>query len=270
MTASPAFREDVRQHRGKTPLLVRVRIVLAIVISMGLALVAGVIVSLLNLVGPVRWRRIYAEVVCRYLACLGLWLCGVKLRVHDRELWSENEQVVYISNHTSSLDMFAIIALGLPNTRYFLSGFLKRIPMIGLLGNAIGIFWTLPQTDTEGRRNLFRNACEELRQSGESVFLTPEGQHIGVFNRGAFHLATELGARIVPFYIDIPNDVDPGPWVENQNLDTRPGTVDIFFKEPIDTRDWQIDQVDQYRKQVRSLYAEWTQQYRGYLPEQYQ
>ena len=35
-------------------------------------------------------------------------------------------QVVYVSNHSSTLDLFVLVALGLPNTRFFLSGFLQK------------------------------------------------------------------------------------------------------------------------------------------------
>ena len=35
-------------------------------------------------------------------------------------------QTVYVSNHSSTLDVFVLIALGLPRTRFFLSGFLQE------------------------------------------------------------------------------------------------------------------------------------------------
>ncbi len=53
-----------------------------------------------------------------------------------------------------------------------------------------------------------------LRRTGESVYLSPEGKRItdgtiGHFNKGAFHLATNLQVPILPFYIDIPPEIDP-------------------------------------------------------------
>ena len=40
-------------------------------------------------------------------------------------------QTVYISNHTSTLDLFVLVALGLPNCRFFLSGFLRKFVPLG-------------------------------------------------------------------------------------------------------------------------------------------
>ena len=48
-----------------------------------------------------------------------------------------------------------------------------------------------------------------LRRTGQSVFLSPEGTRvrtgeIGPFNKGAFHLAGDLGAPLLPLYIAVP------------------------------------------------------------------
>ena len=152
-------------------------------------------------------------------------------------------------------------------TRYFLSGFSRNIPTVRLFGNAIGVFWTSSQKNTDDRRTLFGQACNELRTTGEAVFLTPEGQCIGKFNRGAFHLATALAVEMIPISIHIPDQVDPGSWFRNQNFDTRPGTVDIIFQDPVVISEWTVDQVDQRRREVGAAYAQWTEQYRGYLPK---
>ena len=65
-----------------------------------------------------RWLR---EVVARWLggAILSIW--GVRVEVHKDQPWPST-QVIYISNHTSTLDLFLLISLGLPNTRFFLFG----------------------------------------------------------------------------------------------------------------------------------------------------
>ena len=99
-----------------------------------------------------------------------------------------------------------------------------------------------------------------LRRTGESVFLTQEGQVTWKFNKGAFHLATALGAPILPIYILIPNDVDPGPWFGGDGLTARPGEVHVHYKPPIDTSNWRLEDLDANRNRVREMYLAWKQE----------
>ena len=124
-------------------------------------------------------------------------------------------QTIYISNHTSTLDLFVLVALGLPNCRFFLSGFLKKIMPLGVISWMMGTFFTVPQDRPAERTRIFQRAERILRRTGESVYLSPEGARIttgqiGHFNKGAFHLATNLHVPIVPFFIAIPPGMDPG------------------------------------------------------------
>ena len=199
-------------------------------------------------------RRLYSEVMARALGAMALRLWGVRYRVHGAPR-PASRQTVYVANHSSTLDLFVLIALGLPRTRFFLSGFLKRMPPVGIVGGLIRIFWTVPQEFPNRRRAIFKRAARILRASGDSVFLSPEGMRvtsgeIGKFNKGAFHLATSLGAPIVPIYFAIPRAIDPG-----RGYDAKPGQLDVYFLPPIDTSDWSIAEVEQHRDDVRALYV---------------
>jgi 1-acyl-sn-glycerol-3-phosphate acyltransferase len=199
-------------------------------------------------------RRFYSEVMARALGAMVLRLWGVRYRVH-RAPQPALRQTVYIANHSSTLDLFVLIALGLPGTRFFLSGFLRKMPPIGIVGSLIRIFWTVPQEFPNKRRAIFKRAARILRQTGDSVFLSPEGKRvttgdIGRFNKGAFHLATSLGAPIVPMYFAVPRAIDPG-----MGYDAKPGVLDVYFLPPIDTSDWTVDEVERHRDDVRALYV---------------
>lgn len=196
-------------------------------------------------------------------AILRLW--GVRLRLHGAPPWPAG-QTVYVSNHTSTLDVFILTALGLPQARYFLSGYLRKVPPVGILGMLSGVFWTASQTFTELRREIFAGAAADLRASGESVFLSPEGERVlggqvGPFNRGAFHLAISLGADIVPLFIVIPQAIDPG-----RGLVTGRGTVDVHVFAAIATAGLGVDDVDALRTAVRERYLAWNAEYRGADP----
>ena len=199
-------------------------------------------------------RRFHAEVIAKALGRIALWLCGVRMVIHQDQPYPQR-QTIFISNHTSTLDVFVLIALGLPNARFFMSGFLRKILPLGLIGYLIGIFWTAPYRFHDKRLKIFQRAERILRRTGESVFLTPEGSRIttgeiGHFNRGAFHLATNLGAPIVPIYLHIPKETDPG-----LGLVARKGTVDVFFLPSITTDHWKLEDLDQNREKVRDIYV---------------
>lgn len=200
-----------------------------------------------------RARRLYSEVIGSEIgrAVLAIW--GIRIRVHEHAP-RPARQVVYISNHPSTLDVFSLIALALPRTRFFLAGYLRRIPPIAIIGYLIRIFWTVTQDHPDVRRQIFARADRVLRQTGDSVYLSPEGMRvatgeIGAFNKGAFHLATSLRAPIVPIYFHIPRDVDPG-----RGFAAGAGTVDVHFLPPVDTDHWSLDTVPASRDSVRDLY----------------
>ena len=201
-------------------------------------------------------RRFNAEVVAKAGAKMVLRVWGVRLEVHQKQPFPQT-QIVYVSNHISSLDPFVLIALGLPNSRYFLKGFVRKYLPMGIVAHLTGTFFTVPQDFPEKRRKLFQRAERVLRRTGESVFLTPEGKitltgQIGPFNKGAFHLATNLKAPIVPLYIRIPPETDPG-----DGFDVRaPGTVHVFVEDPISTADWSLDQLEHNRDRIHAFFVE--------------
>ena len=205
--------------------------------------------------------RLYRETIGANLGRLALRILGIDMRVLG-PVPDGSRQVVYVSNHTSTLDVFALISLGLPNTRFFLSGFLRKLLPMGLIGYLIGNFWTVPQSFPEKRRIIFMNAERVLRRTGESVYLSPEGERIvtgeiGHFNKGSFHLATMLRAPIVPIYIRIPREINPG-----KGLHSRPGTIEVFFREPVETASWRVEDLEHNRDRVRELFVDWHDQLR--------
>jgi 1-acyl-sn-glycerol-3-phosphate acyltransferase len=223
--------------------------------SLALATVVALAMLLVAFVTLFRARRFYQEVMTTWLGRVILWLWRVRLEVHQDEPFPTT-QTMYISNHTSTLDVFILIALGLPNTRFFIfSGTRKWLPL-AVIGYLIGNFFTPPQTIRADRVRCFERAERILRRTGSSVYLSPEGArittgHIGPFNKAAFHLATNLQVPIVPLYINTPRDIDPG-----KGFATRPGTVPVYVKPRISTRGWRLEDLERNREMVRGLYLD--------------
>ena len=228
--------------------------------AVALATVSGLLLSIvaalmlpLGAITLFRARRLYAR-IATMLARAILALYGVRILMHNDRGFPQ-AQTVYISNHSSSLDLFILVAIGLPNCRFFLSGFLRKLVPLGIISWMMGTFFTVPQEFPEERRRIFTRAGQTLKRTRESVYLSPEGGRItdgtiGHFNKGAFHLATVLRAPIVPLYFHIPPEIDPG-----LGLDARPGTVEVYAMPPIYTTEWSEADVVQNKERVRDLFV---------------
>ena len=238
----------------------RIRVVALAVASGVLMSIAAALMLPIGAITLFRARRLYAWIATRLCRAI-LALYGVRIRLHNERGFPQT-QTVYISNHSSSLDLFLLVALGLPNCRFFLSGFLRKLVPLGIISWMMGTFFTVPQQFPEERRRIFTRAGGTLKRTGESVYLSPEGGRItdgtiGHFNKGAFHLATVLRAPIVPMYFQIPAAIDPG-----LGLDARPGTVDIYILPPIHTTEWSEADVVENKERVREVFVRAHQEMR--------
>jgi len=217
---------------------------------------AGALVMLIAAIPTIGLaRRFYSEVIGQAIGNVILRLWGVRYVVH-RSTPLPPGQAIYISNHTSTIDIFVLIALALPRTRFFLSGFLRKLVPLAVIGYLIRIFWTVPQHFPEKRRQIFARADRILRRSGDSAYLSPEGMRVvngevGHFNKGAFHLATSLHAPIVPIYFAIPRQINPG-----MGYDAKPGQVDVWFLRPFQTGDWRLEDLEKNRDAVRDFFVQ--------------
>jgi 1-acyl-sn-glycerol-3-phosphate acyltransferase len=218
--------------------------------------VHALLMLLLAVVTLFRFRDLYSRWLLGSCGRMVLGIWGVRLEIHrDHPLL--DGQAVFVTNHTCTLDVFALIAARLPNTRFFLSGFLRKFPQLALFGYLTGIFWTVPQEFPERRTRIFQRACRILAASGESVCLSPEGMivtsgRIGPFNKGAFHLAAALRAPMQPLYIFVPAAINPG-----RSWNARAGTIHLHVGRPIDTSDWRPEEAATIKEQVRSIYVTW-------------
>ena len=239
----------------------RARMVVLTVVSTTLTVVTALTLLTIAFATAFQARRLYTAGAAQ-LAHVILWLWGIRLIVHQDRPFPVT-QTVYVSNHSSTIDIFVLVALGLPNTRFFLSGWLRKIVPLGIIAQLMGTFFTVPQSRPSERTRIFQRADRTLRRTRESVYLSPEGTRvatgqIGHFNKGAFHLATSLKAPIVPLYFRIPRDTDPGV-----GYDLQPCTVHVHVKAPIDTDTWRLDELLQNKERVRQMFVRWHREAHG-------
>ena len=197
-----------------------------------LTAVLGPIVVIAGLLGiEEKPNGIYQR--CMHAWCRGiLRLTGVTLVLHDAERMPATEGRVYIANHVSWYDVFALAAI-IPRYTWIAKAELRRIPLFGHAAEAAGIVFI----DRDNRKAAFESykvAAKDV-QRGRSVIICPEGTrgkdyHLRPFKKGPFVLAIAAQAPIIPTLLYGTREVMPkGSFV------VRRGTVHVHFLEPVST-----------------------------------
>lgn len=237
----------------------RIRTVVLSAATLSLLMIAAVVMLAVATVTLYRARRLYAEVMARWLSRVILSMWGVRVEVHRTEPFP-GTQTIYVSNHSSTLDMFVLVLLGLPNTRFVgaedLEGFLRWMAPLGIISHAMGTLWAPPPSKAVERARWFRRTGRLLRRTRGSIYLSPEGERvttgrIGPFNHDNLQLAANLAAPIVPLYIEIPRHIDPG-----RGFNARPGTVHVHVLPALSTRGWTPESVERHTEALRDVFVE--------------
>lgn len=158
---------------------------------------------------------------------------GVRARIHNSELLSSERGAVYISNHVSWFDVF-ILAAELPRYSFIAKSELRKIPIFGYGAEAAGIVFL----DRDNRKAAFESyklAAKEVER-GRSIVVYPEGTrgrdyHLRPFKKGPFVLAIASQCPIIPTIVHGSREV-----MAKGSFRIRPGTIDVHFLEPIETK----------------------------------
>lgn len=185
------------------------------------------------------------------LGDLGAALAGIKLAVKGNEnLWIQRP-AVFIFNHQSNADMFINAKLLRKDVVAIAKKELKFSP-VGPLLMAAGVVF-IDRANKDKAIEAMQPVIDALK-GGTSVAIAPEGtrsfdKNLGLFKKGAFHLAMAAGVPIVPIVIMNAHDVMP----RGANL-LRPNVVEVKVLEPIDCSDWTRANMNEKIEEVRNLY----------------
>jgi len=140
-----------------------------------------------------RWQREWAR---------GLFkLCGVELEVTGQEHMLLNQSYIVVANHSSYMDIPALFG-GLPTTPQFIAKReLARIPFVGTALRQ-GRHVLVERGNRASARDSLEYAASHVRE-GATILVFPEGtrsttDEVGQFKTGAFRLAKQAGAPILP------------------------------------------------------------------------
>jgi len=175
---------------------------------------------------------------------------GIKVRVEGRERLLTPEPKVYISNHASFVDIWAILA-EVPGTIRFV--YKKGMNWIPLMGQAMRAARHIP-IDRSKRSASFAaydEAAKFIRDEGSSAIVFAEGTRsrdgrLKPFKKGPFVLAIAAGAPVVPIFCENTFALMPrGSW------SPKPGTVTLKIGEPIPTTGLDFEARDALARRAR-------------------
>jgi 1-acyl-sn-glycerol-3-phosphate acyltransferase len=130
-----------------------------------------------------------------------LYVCGVKVHVRGLENVESRIPRIYLTNHQSAFDTFALLAFLPVHFKFVLKQELMKIPLFGLTMRRAG-YIGIDRDDPRKAAKSMRDAAEWIK-GGASVVIFPEGTRsvdgeIQDFRTGAFHLALKVGCDVVP------------------------------------------------------------------------
>jgi 1-acyl-sn-glycerol-3-phosphate acyltransferase len=179
-----------------------------------------------------------------YQRCMHAWcrailrISGVKLEVHNPERMSETDGHVYIANHVSWYDIFALASL-IPRYTWIAKAELRKLPLFGRAAEVAGIIF-IDRDNKKAAFESYKRAAADVKR-GRSVIIHPEGTrgrdyHLRPFKKGPFVLAIASQSPVIPTLVHGTREVMPkGSFI------IRGGTVRIHFLEPVPTLGYTYD-----------------------------
>jgi 1-acyl-sn-glycerol-3-phosphate acyltransferase len=178
-----------------------------------------------------------------------LWACGIKVRPRGQERIDPQTPRIYMTNHQSYFDIFALLAYLPVDFKFIVKQELMKIPLFGAAMRRAG-YIGIARGDPRKAIKSMNEAAEKIR-NGTSVVMFPEGTRsadgrLQVFKRGGFNLAIRSGCDIVPVAI-----VDSHLIVPKGSLRINRGSFDIHFGDPISVKEHTRKTANQLMDQVR-------------------
>lgn len=232
------------------------RSIAAIVTFFLIFLVATPVILLLLIITLGRASNFIVESIAPLMVKPVMWVSGISfdVKLHADEI---TYPAVFIINHSSTLDILTILALGLPRVRFVAKWEFQYNPIFLLLGRLTGQIFINRERSEEAIAKL-RITYRRIRKQKLSVLMAPEGTRkhpgiIGPFKKGPFRMAMDLGYPIVPIYFQGNRELNKGG-----TLFTKKGEVTAHIFEPVDISGWTLENLEENMAEVRQRYLKWA------------
>lgn len=192
-----------------------------------------------------------------YERCMRAWAsaldraAGVRVHLHGAEHLQDG--AIYVANHVSWFDIFALASV-VPRCTFIAKSELRRLPVFGWAAESAGIVFI----DRENRKSAFESYKSATAQvhRGRSVIVCPEGTrgydyHLRPFKKGPFVLAIAAQAPVVPTIVYGAKEV-----MGKGSFRIRASDVDIHLLPPIATTGYDYEHRHELMETVWQQMAE--------------
>jgi 1-acyl-sn-glycerol-3-phosphate acyltransferase len=178
----------------------------------------------------------------------------MRTHVRHRERLGESRPAIYVTNHTSVLDVLISMWLCPMGGCGIAKKEIARIPFFGWAYRLSGHL-LIDRGDREGAIAALATTAEFVRSHRLSIWIWPEGTRsrdgrLLSFRKGFVHLAIATGLPVVPVVIHGAHERVP-----DRSFTVIPGELEVEVLEPIDTRGWKRDTLDEHVEQVHAIVA---------------
>lgn len=165
-----------------------------------------------------------------------LWGSGVRGEIHGLDNINKDKAYVYIPNHMSFFDIFALLAYLPVDFKFIAKAEIMRVPILGWAMRRAGYISIARSSPAKTRRSV--KQAVDIVKNGASLLIFAEGTrskdgHLQPLKKGAFQLAIASGSPIVPVAIKGTNKVMP-----KGSFKLKGGSITIQLGRPIPTLDY--------------------------------
>jgi 1-acyl-sn-glycerol-3-phosphate acyltransferase len=185
-------------------------------------------------------RKLWLYPIANFGARMWLKACGATVRVSGAENLAEGENYIFASNHRSYLDTATLFALTGRRVGLVAKKELLKVPIMGVGMGYVNVI-AIDRSNPEKARQSMKKAKEVLEE-GYSFGVFAEGtrampNELLPFKKGAFHLAIQTEARVIPVAI---KNTD---WMMGKKQGVAyPGTIEMVLLPPIETKGLKADE----------------------------
>ncbi len=178
------------------------------------------------------------------------------MRVHIRGQHhiAPKQSYVIVSNHQSQYDILLMYGWLGTDFRWVMKKELRRVPVLGLACEKLGHIYVDRSDSAAAVASL--NAARKKLVNGTSVVFFPEGTRsrdgeLGLFKKGAFRMALDLGLPILPVTIRGTRAI-----LRPDTLDIFPGSAGMIIHPPVAVKDYSREDLPELIENIRNIIRE--------------
>jgi 1-acyl-sn-glycerol-3-phosphate acyltransferase len=176
---------------------------------------------------------------CDWGAKTWLWACGAKVKVHGKENLDDKKSYIFVANHRSYLDTATMFSFTGRRMGFVAKKELAKVPIVGWVMPFVNILAIDRSNSVKALATM--NAIKEVFDKDISIGIFAEGtrakpHELLPFKKGAFHLALQTQAAVVPVAIKN-TDIMMG----KKKGVAYAGTIEVVFLKPIETKDLSVE-----------------------------